>query len=449
DRLAKNGLRFTQFYNTGRCWPSRAAFLTGYYAQQVNRDPGKLRPKWAALLPDLLKPAGYRSYHSGKWHVDGPVLEGGFARSYLIDDHNRHFNPQNHSIDDKKLPAATLEDDYYSTRDIAKHAVNWLGEQERNPEKAPFFLYVAFISPHFPIHALPEDIAKYKGRYDEGWDVLRQERWARQKKMGLFDESFSLSIRDPKTIPSWNLEESKLKAQLGAGEVGHAVAWESLNDEEKAFQARKMEIHAGMVDRIDQEVGRVLKKLEAMGELENTIVLFASDNGASAEQIIRGDGHDPSLPPGSAGTFLSLGPGWSTASNTPFRLHKSWNHEGGISTPLIVHWPKGIAAKNEFRHTPGHFVDLAPTLLDLAGLTPPETFDGARRPPFPGRSLVPAFAKDVTIDRDFLFFKHTINRALIKDEWKIVATGNKAPWELYNLANDRGETNNLAETYPE
>ncbi len=449
DRLAANGLRFTQFYNTARCWPSRAALLTGYYAQQVNRDPGRNRPRWAALLPDLLRPAGYRSYHSGKWHIDGPVLAGGFARSYVIDDHNRHFNPQNHSIDDKHIPAATLDDNYYSTRDIAKHAVNWLGEQEKSETKDPFFLYVAFISPHFPIHALPEDIARYKGRYDKGWDALREERWNRQKKLGLFGDAFSLSIRDSKTIPSWNLPEAELKKRLGPGEVGYAVAWDSLNDEEKAFQAQKMEIHAAMVDRIDQEVGRVLKKLEEMNTLDNTIILFASDNGASAEQIIRGDGHDKSRSPGSAGTYLSLGPGWSTASNTPFRLHKSWNHEGGCSTPLIVQWPAGIKAKNEFRHTPGHFIDIAPTLLDIAGVSPPESWNGEPRPPFPGRSLVPALAKDVTIDRDFLFFKHTINRGLRKGDWKIVATGQNSPWELYNLANDRGETNNLADKHPE
>lgn len=449
DRLAAKGLRFTQFYNTGRCWPSRAAFLTGYYAQEVNRDPGRLRPNWAVLLPDLLRRAGYRSYHSGKWHVDGPVLDGGFEHSYEISDHNRHFGPKVHHLDDEALPEVSEGEEYYSTRDIAKQAEHWLGVHEEEHGEEPFFLYVAFISPHFPIMALPEDIEKYQGRYDKGWDALREQRWKRQKEMGLFKGSFSLSVRDPKTIPGWNLEESKLKEKLGPGEVGYAVAWESLNEEEKAFQAKKMEIHAAMVDRIDQEVGRVLRKLEEMGELENTVILFASDNGASAEQIIRGDGHDRSLPPGSAGTFLSLGPGWSTASNTPFRLHKSWNHEGGVATPLIVHWPKGIEARGEYRRTPGHFIDLGPTLMELAGEPVPGCWNGEERPEWPGRSLVPAFEKDVAIERDYLFFKHTINRALRKGDWKIVATGKDAEWELYNLANDRGETHDLASKYPE
>ncbi len=446
DGLARDGLKFTQCYNTARCWPSRAALLTGYYAQQVNRDPANLRPKWAALLPDLLRPAGYRSYHSGKWHVDGPVLAGGFARSYHIEDPDHNFAPTDHRLDDRRLPRPKPEDGYYTTRAIAQHAIDWLDEHEASHRGDPFFLYVAFTSPHFPLQALPEDIARYRDRYKVGWDAIREQRWKRQRSLGIVDGE--LSRRDPRTIPNWNASEAVLKQKIGAGEVGHAVAWDTLTEEEKTFQATKMAIHAAMVDRIDREVGRVLARLEASGHRDDTLILFASDNGASGEQMIRGDGHDPAAPPGSAGSFLCLGPGWSTASNTPFRLHKSWVHEGGISTPLIVRWPSGIAARGELRQTPTHLIDVVPTLLELAGVPPPESWGGEPRPPLPGRSLVPALAADVPIARDFLFFKHIGHRALRVGDWKIVAVKD-GPWELYDLAKDRAESHDLAATHPE
>jgi arylsulfatase len=447
DALAAGGVRFTQFYNTARCWPSRAALLSGYYAQQVNRDPANQRPKWAALLPELIRPAGYRSYHSGKWHVDGPILGAGFERSYEVGDADRYFGPRFHNLDDRPQPQPGPEAGYYSTRAIADRAIEWLSEHGDKHRGEPFFLYLAFMSPHFPVQALPEDIARYRGRYAAGWDALRQERLKRQRSLGIFDGP--LSARDPKTIPDWNVDEAELRRRIGPGEVGHAVAWDDLTPEQKALQAEKMAIHAAMVDRMDREIGRVLDRLRASGDLENTVIVFASDNGASAEQLIRGDGHDSSAPPGSAGSFLCLGPGWSTAANTPFRLHKSWVHEGGISTPLIVHWPAGLKARGELRRTPGHLVDLVPTVLQLAGLSAPETWAGERRPPLSGRSLVPAFDEDVPIDRDSLFFKHLENRALRVGDWKIVAAGKDSPWELYDLAHDRAETRNLAAQHPE
>ena len=380
DGLAKDGLKFTQCYNTARCWPSRAALLTGYYAQQVNRDPAGQRPKWAALLPDLLKPAGYRSYHSGKWHVDGPVLAGGFARSYHLEDPQHNFSPTHHVLDDRPLPRPGPGDGYYTTTAIAQRALDWLAEHESKHRGDQFFLYVAFTSPHFPLQALPEDIARYRDRFKAGWDQVRKDRWKRQRDAGLVDGE--LSPRDPRTIPEWNTKEAELARKIGPGEVAHAVAWDELTEAQKEFQATKMAIHAAMVDRIDREVGRVLARLEATGHRDDTLVLFASDNGASAEQMIRGDGHDPSAPPGSARSFLCLGPGWSTASNTPFRLHKSWVHEGGIATPLIAHWPAGIAARGELRHTPTHLVDVVPTPpSNSAGLTAPDSWGGEKRPP--------------------------------------------------------------------
>lgn len=437
DRLAQNGLRFTQFYNTARCWPSRAALLTGYYPQQVNRDPAGIRPAWARLLPDFLKPLGYRSYHSGKWHVDGKILAGGFDRSYSLEDHDRHFNPKQHTLDDRPLPPVQPSSGYYTSTAIAGRAIEFLAGHQKEHRDQPFFLYLAFTAPHFPLHALPEDIALYKDRYRAGWDVLRKERLDRMVKSGLVDGP--LSTLEPDVVPSWNLKGEQLQEKIGPGEASSAVAWDRLTEEQKQFQAAKMAIHAAMIHRLDLETARVLEQLRAMDALENTLILFMSDNGATAEQIIRGDLHDRTLPPGSAGTFLCLGPGWSSAANTPFRLHKSWVHEGGISTPLIAHWPAGIAARGDLRRAPGHLVDLVPTILELAGGAPPKDA--------PGRSLVPAFVADVPLPRDFIYFQHSGNQAIRMGDWKLVSRG-KEPWELYDLKADRSEQHDLASREP-
>lgn len=447
DRLADNGLRFTQFYNTARCWPSRAALMTGYYAQQVNRDPQGIRPKWAALLPEMLRSAGYRSYHSGKWHIDGKILDGGFSRSYHTTDHDRFFSPRHHQLDDKPLPAVGLDDKYYATTATAERAIQWLSEHKSAHQEEPFFLYLAFISPHFPLQAPAEDIARYRDRYKPGWDVIRSERWQRMKKMGLV--SGELSAPEPTVVPSWNLKEPDLQQRIGSGEVGRAIPWNELSGEQREFQAAKMAVHAAMIDRMDREIGRVLEKLRSMDAWDDTLIFFASDNGASAEQIIRGDGHTMGASPGSAQSYLGLGPGWSTVSNTPFRRHKSWNHEGGTSTPLIVHWPRGIAAKGELRHAPGHLVDIAPTLLELAGVEPPKTWNGESRPAWPGRSLVPQFQRDTVTPHEAIYFRHIENRGLRLGDWKIVAAGKDAPWELYNLSEDRAESHDLSAKHPD
>jgi len=447
DGLAQNGLRFTQFYNTGRCWPSRASLLSGYFPQQVNRDPARTRPKWAALLPQLLKPAGYHSYHSGKWHVDGPVLAAGFEHSYNTTDHDRNFGPKQHWIDDEKAPLPKPEDNYYSTTAIGQHAVDWLKLHDKEHAQQPFFLYVAFISPHFPLQAPATEIAKYRQRYQVGWDAIREARFEKQKKTGLL--SGELSAREPKTVPNWNLSAADLQKRIGPGEVLFGVPWQELNSEQQQFQAEKMAIHAAMCDHIDRAVGQVLTQLKAMHALDNTLIMFASDNGASAEQIIRGDGHDPKLPSGAAGTFLGLGAGWSTTANTPFRKHKSWVHEGGVATPLIVHWPQGITAKNEFRRAPSHLVDIMPTFLELAGAKSPDTWQGETRPPLSGRSLVSDFQHEFTGERPPIWFYHVGNRALRVGDWKVVSVGNDGPWELYNLATDRTEMHDLAQQKPE
>ncbi len=454
NRLAEGGVRFTEFYNTARCWPSRACILTGYYAQQVRRDamPGLAggnagkRPAWARLLPELLKPQGYRAYHSGKWHVDGPVLAGGFDRSYSLNDHDRYFNPKHHTEDDKPLPPVEPNSGYYATTAIADHAIRCLKDHATANAAQPFFQYLCFISPHFPLHAKPEDIAVYKDRYQAGWDAIRKERHERMKKAGIIN--CELSKLDPNVWPNWNLSEKQLHEQISPNEVGRAVEWETLTADQKQFQAVKMSLHAAMVHRMDIEIGRVVEQLKAMGELDNTVIFFVSDNGASAEQIIRGEKHDPTAPPGSARTFLSLGPGWSSAANTPFRLHKSWVHEGGITTPLIVHWPKGIAARGELRNNPGHLIDLAPTIVELAGGTWPTASEGKPVPPTPGKSLVPVFARDGTVSHEYFWWCHETNRAIRMGDYKLVAD-HKNPWELYDLRTDRCESNNLADKQPE
>jgi arylsulfatase A-like enzyme len=453
DALAKNGLRFTQFYNTARCWPTRACVLTGYYAQQVRRDAvagvrsggGGTRPPWAVLLPEMLTPLGYSSYHSGKWHVDGKPLENGFAHSYSLNDHDRHFAPRNHTEDDKALPPVEEKAGYYSSTAIADHAIKCLAEHAQKHSDKPFFSFVAFTAPHFPLHAPAEDIARYRKTYTAGWDALQSDRWKRLQELKIGGTALAPIERD--VGPPYAFPEAIKK--LGPNEVNRPLAWKDLNAEQQKFQAEKMAVHAAMVDRMDREIGRILAQLKAMGATENTLVFFLSDNGASAEIMVRGDGHDPHAECGTGATFLSIGPGWSSTCNTPFRRHKTWVHEGGISTPLIVHWPKGIAARGELRHATGHVVDFVPTILDVAGSKPPAKWAGKDVPPAPGRSLVPIFAKDGSLARESIWWLHEGNRALRAGDWKIVAAGKGAPWELYDLKSDRSETKNLATDKPE
>ncbi len=453
DAVAENGLRFTQFYNTARCWPTRGSLLTGFYAQQIRRDKlpnipsgggnrGK-RQDWAVLLPRLLESAGYRSYHTGKWHIDGMPIENGFNRSYHLQDQSRFFNPQIHNLDDEKLPPVEKGTDFYGTIELANHAVDVLKEHADKHGEAPFFHYLAFAAPHFPLHALPEDIAVYKDTYDVGWDVIREQRWQRIKELGVVDTArvAEPSAPERKLGPPYHFDDAY--EILGPGEVATPVPWNDLTEEQKQFQATKMAIHAAMIHRMDIEIGRVFDQIKAMGEWDNTLVMFLSDNGASAEIMVRADGHDPAAPMGSAPTYLCLGPGWSTTCNTPFRRHKTWTHEGGTATPFIASWPNGIAARGETRSNPAHVIDVVPTVLDLAGAAPhPDA------PPSPGKSLVAVFERDGTVQHDQLWWYHDDHRAIRIGDWKAVAPGGD-PWELYDLSKDRGEMNDLAKSQPE
>ena len=448
DSLAKSGLRFTQCYNTARCWPTRSALITGYYPQQIHMDPPQGRlPSWTRTLPQRLKPLGYRSYHSGKWHVNGaprPVADGGFDRSYDLEDHDHNFNPQSILEDDNPLPPVAKDSGYYTSTAFADHAIRCLKEHALKHAGQPFFSYLAFTVPHFPLQAPEEDIARYRDRYTNGWESVREQRFRRQRELGLI--AGPLSAVERQVGPPYDFP--RLLELVGTNEVNRPLPWSDLNPGQRAFQASKMAVHAAMIARMDREIGRVLAQVRAMGAWDNTLIIFASDNGASAELMVRGDGHDQQAAPGSAGTFLCLGPGWSSVANTPFRRHKTWVHEGGVSTPLVVQWPAGIAARDALRRDVCHVIDFVPTLLELAGAGPAAMPAGA--PPFPGRSLVPAFAKDGGVTRDSVFFKHDGNRALRVGDYKLVsARQDQNAWELYNLADDRGEQHNLAAAQPE
>ena len=273
---------------------------------------------------------------------------------------------------------------------------------------------------------------------------MREQRFKRLKEAGIVKTTLSAVERD--LGPPYAFPEAM--KQLGPGEVNRPFPWDELTTEQRRFQATKMAVHAAMIDRMDQEIGRVIAQLRKMGAFDNTLIFFASDNGASAEIMVRDGGHDPQAAPGSAATYLCLGPGFSSACNTPFRRHKTWAHEGGISTPLIAHWPEGITATNQLRHTPAHVIDIVPTVLELAGAEKPKQWNGQPIPPAPGRSLLPAFASDKKIRRDNLWWLHEGNKAIRLGDWKIVAAEGES-WELYDLKTDRAEQRNLAAKFPD
>ncbi len=455
DLLAKGGIRFSQFYNTGRCWPTRAAILTGYYAQQVRRDTVDgivsgvqgVRPSWAKLLPQFLKQAGYRSYHCGKWHVDGLPLENGFDRSYSLNDHDRHFNPNQHTKDDFALAAIEPSQSYYSSTAIADHAIEFIRHHESTHSSDPFFEFVAFTAPHFPLQAPAQDVAHYLKTYRPGWDAMRTQRSDRLKLLGL---GMPLSLIDRTLGPPRDLPEAMTK--LGPREVNRPYDWTTITSEQREFQSEKMAVHAAMVHRMDIEIGRIVSVLKEANQFENTLIVFLSDNGASAEILVRGDGHDPAAQCGTAATFLCLGPGWSSFCNTPFRKHKSWVHEGGICTPCIFHWPRGKLQLNTWNDTPCHVIDLLPSFLDIAAadevLRSKEYSQGPNREGIRLRPVLQRVSESESKERQ-LWWQHEKNRAIRVGPWKLVASGTQADWELYNLESDRTEMNNLARSMPD
>lgn len=459
DALARKGLRFTNFYNTGRCWPTRTSLLSGFYPHQVLSDPiegvdfgdGLFKPVNETWLPALLKDHGYSCYHSGKWHLfrkapeyhEMTHTEVGFDHSYNIQD-GRHLRPRVLLEDGDSITLPEQGSGYEASTDIVDHAIKYLEEHHEKKASEPFFEYIAFIAPHFPLQALQSDIDIYREQFLLGWDEVRLYRAENREVMGF--DAHEVYPLEPGRFAPWNLSPEELVAQIDPSETGRAVAWDELNQEQKEFQATKMAIHAAMITRMDREVGRYVKALKDLGYLDNTIIFFCSDNGASTEQMNRADKHTIGSIPGSADSYICLGPGWSTAANTPFRLHKTWLHEGGIATPLVVHWPRGIREENTFRTMPSHIIDIAPTLLELAGGDPAEL---AGEFEAPGISLVPFLKEEMKTDRPPLFFNHEQKKALRHGDWKIATVEEGGDWELYDLSADRGETHNLSSENPE
>jgi len=478
DGLAARGLRFTQFYNTARCCPTRASLLTGLYSHQaaighmvddkgLEGYQGDLSRR-AVTIAEALKPAGYATYMVGKWHVTrfdtdkGPTdnwpLARGFDRFYgTIRGGGSYFDPGTLTRDNTMIsPFADPEykpERFYYTDAISDHAVRFISQHARQKADQPFFLYAAYTAAHWPMHALPEDIARYKGKYDGGYEPVRARRFQRVKELGL--------VR-----PEWGLSPQE-------GD------WTKV--EHKEWEARCMEVYAAMIDRLDQGIGRIVAELKAQGLLENTLIFFLQDNGACQEGVGRGGQmtrpDKPTLPeipldavrldvipkqnrrgiptlqgpgimPGPEDTYIAYGIGWANVSNTPFRYYKHFVHEGGISTPLIAHWPAGIRRQGELEHQPGHLIDIMATCVDLAGATYPAEFKGNPITPMEGRSLAPAF-QGQPIQREGLYWEHEGNRAVRLGKWKLVAKGPKGPWELYDLEADRTELKDLAAAQPE
>jgi arylsulfatase len=441
DRLAAGGLRFTQFYNTARCCPTRASLLTGLYPHQaaighmmedrgLDGYHGDLSRN-AVTIAETLGPAGYSTYAVGKWHVtpfdrkQDPKgnwpLQRGFQRYYgIIGGAANYFDPKTLVRDNTPITAATdpqyKPEHYYLTDALSDHAAQFIEDHSRQKAGRPFFLYVAYTAAHWPLHAPESESAKYRGKYDAGYGPIRQARFERMRQMGLID-------------PSWDLS-----AQAGE--------WSKVG--RKPWEARCMEVYAAQVDRMDQGVGKIVAALTKAQLLDNTLVLYLQDNGACAETVGRAkkDGQDPPMP-GPADTYLAYGQGWANVSNTPFRHYKHFVHEGGISTPLIAHWPAGIKRPGEVERQPGHLIDLMATCVDLAGADYPQQFQGHKIQPMEGRSLAPAF-EGKTIQREAIFWEHEGNRALRVGHWKLVAKDPRGPWELYNMEKDRTEMHDLA-----
>ena len=430
DRLAERGLRFTQFYNAGRCCPTRASLLTGLASHAAgvgHRVQPRPLPGYLGHLNDrcvtigeVLGAAGYKTYLSGKWHVgeERPhwPFDRGFGRSYaLVSGGTNYFRLDPERIlarDDQRIQP---EQSWYVTDAITDNAVTFLKEHKAGD---PFFMYVAYTAPHWPLHAHDADIEKYRGKYKLGWDELRKRRHARQIELGIVDKAWPLTPRDNK-VP----------------------AWEDVKDKEDADL--RMAVYAAQIDRMDQGIGKLIAQLEAMKSLENTLILFLADNGGCAEIINKGK---PGVPAGGADSFLSYGVGWANASNTPFRLYKHFVHEGGISTPLIAHWPAGLKQKG-ITHEPGHLVDLMATCVDVAGAEYPKTFKDRKIAPLAGLSLKPVFDGEKRPEYRTIYWEHEGHRAIRRGNWKLVAR-NKGDWELYDMAADRTELNDLAEQTP-
>ena len=443
DRLAAGGLRFTQFYNNSICVPTRASLLTGLYSQQVGvyRNSPVIY-KNCITLAELLKSAGYRTLMTGKWHARQIPVERGFDRYFgLCDGCCNFFNPgprrpgepepgrkgtsygypRRWAVDDKEYqPYIVAEKDFYTTDAFTNYALQYL--EQYKEEDNPFFLYLAYTAPHYPLHAWPEDIAKYRGKYMIGWDELRRQRLERMKELGIVAADLTLPQRD-EIVPAWEEVEDK-------------DAWDLT-----------MAVYAAMIDRMDQNIGRVLTKIRQMGEEENTLVLFLSDNGGCAGEA----NYTPDIPPGPVASYRSVDPPWANASNTPFRKYKVWDHEGGICTPFIAYWPKRVKQGGKITGQVGHIIDIMATFVEISGATYPSEYNGAKVLPLEGKSLLPVLEGKERAGHEVLFWQIAPgrNHAVRQGDWKLVTVADDAPWELYDLKTDRVEQHDLSGQNPD
>ncbi len=478
DKLAQKGIRFTQFYNTSRCCPTRASLLTGLYQHEAgigrmtgdDKMPGYRGQltNQTVTIAEVLKTAGYNTGMVGKWHVSNTVQQKNAKEQLKWLNHQDYFTsdfgaissyPTHRGFDkyygniwgvvnyfdpfslvNGEKPVKEVPKNYYHTIGITDTTCAYINQFSAKAK--PFFLYVAFTAPHWPLHALPEDIAKYKDTYNAGWDAIREARYEKMIKLGLFDaKTTKLSPENRNVDFTW------------------------ANNPDKAYDARRMAVHAAMVDRIDQGIGQIVKTLKANGQLDNTVIMFMSDNGASPEEPNSGGfdrnsetrngqevvytKHDKSVMPGSELTYTGIGPNWANVANTPFKLWKKESFEGGICTPFIASWPKGIKKQSgTINSNPCHVMDLMATCVDLAKATYPKTFHDHNIIPLEGISIVPILKTGKREGHSSLFFEHYDARAIRIGDWKLVSLKGDN-YELYNIAQDRTELNNLAAQMPE
>lgn len=442
DKLAAGGLRFTNFFNTARCCPTRASLMSGLYPHQAGvgwmTDDWK-RPGYGGQLnrrcvtiAEVLRASGYGCYMVGKWHLtktgkmqapdESWPMQRGFHRFFgTITGAGSFYKPTTLTRDNAPFEPG---EKFYYTDALGDQAVSFLADHRRERPKDPFFLYTAFTSPHWPLHALKDDVAKYEEIYSKGWNAIREERFERMKKIGLVRPGWKMAEWD-KSIP----------------------AWDTLDAAKKAEMVKKMAIYAAQIDRMDQNVGKIVRQLEKQGDLDDTLILFLSDNGGCAEGDLFGFERMMGGTLGEDTSFASYGRGWAFASVTFFRLFKHWVHAGGVSTPLIAHWPRGIAEKNALRTQPGHLIDVMATCVDLGKATYPAEVAGQKILPYEGKSLVPAFANKA-LERDAIYWEHEDNKAILRGKWKLVSQHPKG-WELYDFEADRAETNDLALAHPD
>lgn len=465
DKLASNGLKFTQFYNAGRCVPSRASLLTGMYAHKTGlgymtaQDYGK--PGYRAdmnnecvTIAEALKQNDYGTYMAGKWHVNlnfkedeskhNWPLQRGFDKFYgTLIAAGSYYDPLTLVEGNNYVEPS---EDFYYTEAITDKSIDYI---EKHDSTKPFFLYMAYTAPHWPLQAREEAIAKHRGKFVKGWDILRKERYQKLQELGIIDSNWKLPELDEKNIP-----------------------WEDV--ENKAWEQTRMEAYAGTIEHLDQGVGKLVRYLKENNKLDNTIIFFLSDNGADKTEHINGmigssgkpwsvmnyvplytkkgeiviSGDYPGVALGPENTYGGYGLKWANLSNTPFRKFKTYVHEGGISTPMIVHWPKGIKSKNELRKQPAHITDIMATFLDISGTTYPKKYKGQNIKSLDGKSLLPAIINKDVRTRDTIFWEHQGNKAVRLGDMKLVSIFEKNTWELYDMAKDRTETNDLAELYP-